>query len=48
MFRQHPRDYVEGMEAVVKAALAKVGKSRQRVVGIGIDTTGSTPCAVDP
>ena len=48
MFRQHPRDYIEGMEAAVKGALAKVGKKAgARVVGIGIDTTGSTPCAVD-
>jgi len=48
MFRQHPRDYIEGMEEAVKGALAKVGKKAgSRVVGIGIDTTGSTPCAVD-
>jgi L-ribulokinase len=48
MFRQHPRDYIEGMEESVTGALAKVGKKAgTRVVGIGIDTTGSTPCAVD-
>jgi L-ribulokinase len=48
MFRQHPRDYIEGMEASVKGALAKVGKrAGASVVAIGIDTTGSTPCAVD-
>jgi L-ribulokinase len=48
MFRQHPRDYVEGMESCVKGALKKVGaKAGQRVAAIGIDTTGSTPCAVD-
>ncbi len=47
-FRQHPLDYIEGMEASVKGALAKLGKGAgKRVVGIGIDTTGSTPCAVD-
>ena len=47
-FRQHPLDYIEGMEASVKGALAKLGKrAGKRVVGIGIDTTGSTPCAVD-
>ncbi len=28
MFRQHPRDYIEGMEESVKGALAKVGKKR--------------------
>ena len=48
MFRQHPLDYIEGMEQAVRGALAKVGKKAgARVVGIGIDTTGSTPCAVD-
>jgi len=48
MFRQHPLDYVEGMEASVKGALAKVGKKAGKsVAAIGIDTTGSTPCAVD-
>jgi len=47
-FRQHPLDYIEGMEASVKSALAKLGKrAGKHVVGIGIDTTGSTPCAVD-
>jgi len=48
MFRQHPLDYIEAMEAAVSGALAKVGKKAgARVAGIGIDTTGSTPCAVD-
>ena len=48
MFRQHPRDYVEGMEACVKGALKKLGpRAGERVAAIGIDTTGSTPCAVD-
>ncbi len=48
MFRQHPQDYIEGMEQSVAGALSKVGKKAgAQVVGIGIDTTGSTPCAVD-
>lgn len=47
-FRQHPLDYVESMEASIKGALAQVDSSvGDNVVGIGIDTTGSTPCAVD-
>ena len=47
-FRQHPLDYLEGLEASVKAALKKAGKEvAQNVVGISIDTTGSTPVAVD-
>jgi L-ribulokinase len=48
MFRQHPLDYIEGMESSVKGALAKIGKrAGKSVAAIGIDTTGSTPCAVD-
>jgi L-ribulokinase len=47
-FRQHPLDYVEGLTQSVKNALGDAGnKAGDRVVGIGIDTTGSTPCAVD-
>jgi L-ribulokinase len=48
VFRQHPLDYVEGMETAIKGALKKLGAAAgKRVVAIGIDTTGSTPCAVD-
>lgn len=47
-FRQHPLDYLEGLENSIKQAL---GKSPQdvaaNVVAISIDTTGSTPIAVD-
>jgi L-ribulokinase len=47
-FRQHPLDYVEALTESVNKAIAGVGKSAgARVVGIGIDTTGSTPGAVD-
>ncbi len=44
-FRQHPLDYLEGLEKVVKGVLE--GQDAGAVRGIGIDTTGSTPCAVD-
>ncbi len=44
-FRQHPLDYLEGIESVVRSVLKGVDPTR--VAGIGIDTTGSTPCAVD-
>ena len=47
-FRQHPQDYLDGLEEAVRGALGQLPKgSGQRVLGIGIDTTGSTPCAVD-
>ena len=47
-YRQHPLDYLEGLEQSVNAALAIAGEEvRQNVVGISVDTTGSTPVAVD-
>jgi L-ribulokinase len=50
--RQHPADYLEGAEITIKAALASAGKRVKgfkpaQVVGIGVDTTGSTPLPVD-
>ncbi len=45
IFRQHPLDYLESMEYVIKDVLKEQDTSN--VVGIAIDTTGSTPCAVD-
>ncbi len=47
-FRQHPLDYLESMEEAVKGALNNCKDNvRDKVIGIGIDTTGSTPVAVD-
>ncbi len=47
-FRQHPLDYVEGLEHVVQEVMHLAqGVGREEVVGITIDTTGSTPVAVD-
>ncbi|MBN1699033.1 MAG: ribulokinase [Spirochaetales bacterium] len=47
-FRQHPLDYIEGLEEVVTGCLKKAPKEAARnVAGISVDTTGSTPCAVD-
>jgi L-ribulokinase len=47
-YRQHPLDYLEGLEVSIKQALKKAGKEvAQNVVGISVDTTGSTPVAVD-
>jgi len=47
-FRQHPLDYIEGLELCVKAALADAPEgTAENIRGITIDTTGSTPVAVD-
>ncbi|SMC91029.1 ribulokinase [Pedobacter nyackensis] len=47
-FRQHPKDYIEAMELTIKEVLAKVSPEvRENIKGISIDTTGSTPVAVD-
>ncbi len=47
-FRQHPRDYIEALEAAMESLERKAGKpTLARVRGIAIDTTASTPCAVD-
>lgn len=47
-FRQHPLDYVEGLTATITDCLQKAGLAvAENVRAIGIDTTGSTPVAVD-
>ena len=50
--RQHPADYVKGAEITIREALATAKKTvhgfePHQVVGIGVDTTGSTPLPVD-
>ena len=50
--RQHPADYLQGAEVTIKEALATAKKSvkgfsASQVIGIGVDTTGSTPLPVD-
>lgn len=47
-FRQHPLDYLEGLEHTVRAAVAAAPAGvAERIRGISVDTTGSTPVAVD-
>lgn len=49
--RQSPRDYIDGLKEASRGALQKAKKvkgfSPEYIVGIGIDTTGSTPIPVD-
>lgn len=49
--RQAPQDYLDGAEASVRAALddaqAHPAFAPDAVVGLGVDTTGSTPLPVD-
>ena len=49
--RQFPGDYLYGLEESIRGALAEAAArpdfSAARVVGIGVDTTGSSPLPVD-
>jgi len=47
-FRQHPLDYTEGLEQTIKACIEKAGPDvAAQVKAIAVDTTGSTPVAVN-
>jgi L-ribulokinase len=47
-FRQHPQDYVDGLVSTVKECLKAAGPgATNNVKAISVDTTGSTPIAVD-
>lgn len=46
-FRQHPFDYLDGLTNTVKACLRDGGVDRKKIRAISVDTTGSTPIAVD-
>ena len=50
--RQHPADYVRGAEVTIRKALSAArravkGFRAEQVIGIGVDTTGSTPLPAD-
>jgi len=49
--RQNPADYIDGLRVAVGGALKEAdavpGFSRDQVIGIGSDTTGSTPMPLD-
>lgn len=47
-YRQHPLDYIEGLESTIKESLAKCpAGTAEKVVGLAFDTTGSTPVLTD-
>ena len=47
-FRQHPLDYIEGLESTVSQCVKKAGPNiAKNIIGISVDTTGSTPIAVN-
>ncbi|GAA4315692.1 ribulokinase [Mucilaginibacter gynuensis] len=48
-FRQHPLDYIEGLEFTIKDCIRLAGGDEvaKAVKGLSVDTTGSTPVAVD-
>jgi L-ribulokinase len=45
-FRQHPLDHIEGLEKTIKSVVATSEVNPESVVGICIDTTGSSPIPV--
>lgn len=47
-FRQHPLDYLEGLTETITKVLNEAGEDiRKEVAAISVDTTGSTPVAVN-
>lgn len=47
-FRQHPLDYVEGLEHTLRDCVKKAGPDvAKNIKAISVDTTGSSPVAVD-
>ena len=47
-FRQHPLDYIEGIDNTITDVISQIQQDVvDNIVAIGVDTTGSTPVAVD-
>ncbi len=46
-FRQHPLDHLEGLENTIKSVVTTSSVNPEQVVGICIDTTGSSPIPVN-
>ncbi|MGD0337189.1 MAG: ribulokinase [Bacteroidota bacterium] len=50
--RQNPADYLKGIEATIKGAIKKAKSVKKKfsaanIIGIGVDTTGSSPLPID-
>ena len=50
--RQNPADYIQGLEVIIKGAIEEARKKSasfdpSAIIGIGMDTTGSTPLPID-
>ncbi|MBN1302558.1 MAG: ribulokinase [Melioribacteraceae bacterium] len=50
--RQNPADYIDGIKIIIKESVKKAAESSSdftadKIIGIGVDTTGSSPMPVD-
>ena len=47
-FRQHPQDYIEGLQSTITEALSHCPpETGTKIKGLAVDTTGSTPVALN-